>query len=383
MTDQILKIFSLETLVWCIVLMPLLGASINAFLAVLGAKKEYVLAKPLVSFVGVFFPAMSFVIACFVFLTLAGFEGDSYGLNTSPLFVWHAQLGLLIECALKFDQLSTVMVLVVSGVGSLIHLYSVGYMAHDRAYARYFALLNLFVFFMLILVMADNLLLMFVGWEGVGVCSYLLIGFWFEDRAKAIAGIKAFVVNRIGDAGFLVAMFLIFAVMKAGGIEATESAFNFEVMERYSAYFLPFATVIALLLFAGATGKSAQIPLYVWLPDAMAGPTPVSALIHAATMVTAGVYMIARMNFLFILSPYTMELIAVVGAVTALMAALMGFAETDLKKILAYSTISQLGYMFIAAGVGAFSASGHEIRPPKTVSVAKIIIGKAMSAEDS
>jgi NADH-quinone oxidoreductase subunit L len=259
----------------------------------------------------------------------------------------------------QIDQLTAVMLLVVTTLSSLIHIYSVGYMHGDKGYARFFAYLNLFTFFMLVLVMANNFLLMFVGWEGVGLCSYLLIGFWYEKKSAADAGVKAFVVNRVGDFGFVLAMLLIFAtfgtlhfaeVFKAVATQAANHSYIILGGE------ISVITLIALLLFLGATGKSAQLPLYVWLPDAMEGPTPVSALIHAATMVTAGVFMVARCAPIFSLSPAAMNTVAIVGGLTAVFAATIGLVQNDIKRVIAYSTISQLGYMFLALGVGAFSA---------------------------
>ncbi|HEY0527255.1 MAG TPA: NADH-quinone oxidoreductase subunit L [Gemmatimonadaceae bacterium] len=261
-------------------------------------------------------------------------------------FSWMPVGDLQIDAAFQLDQLSMVMVLVITGVGALIHIFSVGYMREDPGYPRYFAYLNLFVFFMLVLVLGANYPVLFVGWEGVGLCSYLLIGFWFSDKANADAGKKAFIVNRIGDFGFLVAMFLLFAnlgVLDFIGVNAKAAELGGAVV-----------TTICLFMFLGCTGKSAQIPLYIWLPDAMAGPTPVSALIHAATMVTAGVYLIARSATLFSLSPVASLTVAVVGALTAIFAATIGLKQWDIKKVLAYSTISQLGYMFIGVGVGAY-----------------------------
>jgi NADH-quinone oxidoreductase subunit L len=243
------------------------------------------------------------------------------------------------------------MVLVVTGVSFVIHIYSIGYMHGDRGFVRYFVFLNLFVFSMLLLVLGDNFLVMFVGWEGVGLCSYLLIGFWYEDRYNSFAGKKAFIVNRIGDYGFLLGIFLIFVTF---GTLDFQEVFH-QAAERFSVGD-GLITAIAILLFVGATGKSAQIPLYVWLPDAMAGPTPVSALIHAATMVTAGVYMVARANVLYTLAPTALTIVAIIGAATAFYAATIGMAQFDIKRVLAYSTISQLGYMFLGAGVGAFAA---------------------------
>src|SRR6266566_757394 len=265
------------------------------------------------------------------------------------------------------DPLSSVMVLVVTGVGFLIHVYSIGYMGHEGGYYRFFGYMNLFMFSMLTLVLANNMLLMFVGWEGVGLCSYLLIGFYFLKKSASDAGKKAFIVNRIGDAGFILGILLTAVTLgtirftsqglpdvegASGILQALQSAVNTHTL----AFGAPVLTGIALLLFIGAIGKSAQIPLYVWLPDAMEGPTPVSALIHAATMVTAGVYMVARMNAIYQLAPFAMDVVAVVGAVTAIFAASMALVQNDIKKVLAYSTISQLGYMFLALGVGAFAA---------------------------
>lgn len=258
-----------------------------------------------------------------------------------------------VSAGFVIDHISAVMVLVVTGVGTLIHLFSVGYMSHDPRPSKYFAYLNLFLFNMLLLILGSNLLLMFVGWEGVGLCSYLLIGFWFTDSEKAAAGMKAFVTNRIGDAGFILGIFTLFFLFGTVNFQELVAL----VPRVAEVGWAGPITLACLFLFVGATGKSAQIPLYVWLPDAMAGPTPVSALIHAATMVTAGVYMIVRLNPLFLAAPNAMHVIAVVGAATALMAATIGLAQWDIKKILAYSTVSQLGYMFLACGVGAFGAA--------------------------
>ncbi|HEY4305870.1 MAG TPA: NADH-quinone oxidoreductase subunit L, partial [Gemmatimonadaceae bacterium] len=266
------------------------------------------------------------------------------------LFRWMPVSDLKIDVALQLDPLSMVMVLVITGVGALIHIFSVGYMQDDPGYPRYFAYLNLFVFFMLLLVLGGNYPLLFIGWEGVGLCSYLLIGFWFSEKANADAGKKAFIVNRIGDFGFLIAMYLLFANLGTLDFVGVRAASEGLAMGG------PVVTAICLFLFLGCAGKSAQIPLYVWLPDAMAGPTPVSALIHAATMVTAGVYLIARSNFLFALAPVAQIVVVVVGALTAIFAASIGLKQWDIKKVLAYSTVSQLGYMFIGVGSGAYVA---------------------------
>ena len=266
--------------------------------------------------------------------------------------VWIAAGPLHIDFTLVLDQLSLLMLLIITGVGLLIHIYSAGYMAHEEGYWRYFAYLNLFLFFMTVLVLAGNALLMFVGWEGVGLASYLLIGFWFQKTSAADAGKKAFIVNRIGDFGFLIGMFLLLA--NFGTLTFSEIAARLAAQPALTGGIL---TATALCLFVGATGKSAQLPLYVWLPDAMEGPTPVSALIHAATMVTAGVYMVARTHFLFDRSPVALSVVAIVGGATALFAATIALVQTDIKRVLAYSTVSQLGYMFLGCGVAAYSAA--------------------------
>jgi len=290
----------------------------------------------------------SFLLAVVSFLRMLGAGRESHGAAVR-VFDWIAAGDLSFGVDFLVDPLSIIMVLVVTGVGSLIHVYSIGYMAGDPRYPRFFAYLNLFAASMLLLVLADNLLLLYVGWEGVGLCSYLLIGFWFERPAAANAAKKAFLVNRVGDFAFLLGIFLL--VAQVGTLAFVESGF----VDRLSP---GIATVAALLLFAGATGKSAQIPLYVWLPDAMEGPTPVSALIHAATMVTAGVYVVVRLSFLFEASGGpALAVVAWIGALTAMWAALMACVEFDIKRVLAYSTISQLGYMFLANGVGAYSAA--------------------------
>ncbi|MGE5216858.1 MAG: NADH-quinone oxidoreductase subunit L [Chloroflexota bacterium] len=323
-------------------LIPLLGSVINLFWGrALGRKNAGALACAAVG--------ASFAMAFYVFWQL-----PSTGIFRDLVYAWIDSGALKINLAFQVDALTAVMLLIVTGIGFLIHLYSLGYMGHDDDTVRFFVYLNLFIFFMLVLVMGDNLLLLFVGWEGVGLCSYLLIGFWYQDVNNAIAGNKAFVVNRIGDFGFLVGIFLLVTELGRQGVWTLD----FAELQNHVQLLSP-ATVglITLLLFAGATGKSAQIPLFVWLPDAMAGPTPVSALIHAATMVTAGVYMTARLHFLFSLAPATLALIAWIGAATAIFAATIALTQNDIKKVLAYSTVSQLGYMFLAVGMGAFSAA--------------------------
>jgi NADH-quinone oxidoreductase subunit L len=292
----------------------------------------------------------SFLLALRAVMMLAALP-ESQRVLTETAYHWIRVGDFSANVSFLLDPLSAVMILVVTGVGFLIHVYSTGYMAHDASFRRFFLYLNLFMFAMLTLVLADNFLLMFVGWEGVGLCSYLLIGFWYERPAAAEAGKKAFVVNRIGDFGFLLGIFILFAFTRSLEFRAVFAAAPQVFGNAQNAI-----TLATLFLFLGATGKSAQIPLYVWLPDAMEGPTPVSALIHAATMVTAGVYMVARCHVLYQLAPLSLEVVAVIGAATALFAATIGLAQNDIKRVLAYSTVSQLGYMFMACGVGAFSA---------------------------
>ncbi len=334
--------------------LPLLGALLNGFIALHCRSGRAPIPKGLVNLIGVGMPFLAFILVLF-FFPFAWHPAS--GLITPPLWDWISVGDLTAGFSFRVDRLSLLMSLVVTGVGTLIHLYSTGYMKDDAGLARYFAYLNLFLFAMLLLVLAANLPLLFVGWEGVGLCSYLLIGFWFSDPEKAAAGRKAFILNRIGDFGFLLGMFFIYHQLSSKGVDPVGGLLSFDVMEKYKGELFFIATPVALLLLLGATGKSAQIPLYVWLPDAMAGPTPVSALIHAATMVTAGIYLMARMHFLYILSPLAMQIVATVGMATAFIAALMALAQNDIKKVLAYSTISQLGTMFFAIGIGAFAAA--------------------------
>ncbi len=348
-----------ETYGFLIVLFPLLGAAVNGLL---GRRIQARYGEKAVGYLACGSVLLSFLLSLAAFLTVANNNGQAV---VSQVYTWLEAGSLKADAAFLFDPLSTVMLLIVTGIGFLIHVYSTAYMKGDPGFSRYFAYLNLFVFSMLVLVLAENALLMFIGWEGVGLCSYLLIGFWFQERENASAANKAFIVNRVGDLGFIVGLFLLYWSLSeaAGPLAEGASVLSFPFLAEHvhlikdaSLFGAGAATVICLCLFVGATGKSAQIPLHVWLPDAMAGPTPVSALIHAATMVTAGVYMIGRLHFLFSLSGTAMAVIAVTGAVTALFAATIGCVQTDIKKILAYSTVSQLGYMFLAMGVGAFSA---------------------------
>jgi len=331
-------------LIWLAPALALAGFVLNGALALWRPN-----AKVAVTVIGVGVLLGAFAVAVAVVSAFAGLHAEAPVVQ--QYWSWMPVGTLQVDVALQVDQLSAVMLLVVTGVGSLIHLFSVGYMKEDAGYARYFAYLNLFIFFMLVLVLGANFPLMFVGWEGVGLCSYLLIGFWFNEKVNADAGKKAFIVNRIGDFGFLVAMFIIFW--------ATGSLDFREVFSRAPTLLAAgggAVTAITLFLFLGCTGKSAQIPLYTWLPDAMQGPTPVSALIHAATMVTAGVYLVARCNVLFALAPISGAVVAGVGALTALFAATIALKQWDIKRVLAYSTISQLGYMFVGVGTGAMAA---------------------------
>ena len=350
-----------------IILLPLMGFVVNGILALRAAARSSAALRAggewdpfagsdrprthtLPTWIG---PGVMFVAFLLALWNFAGMYGaDLHEPVVVPYWTWIVTGTLQVDAAIQLDQLSMMMMLVVTGVGFLIHLFSVGYMKDDVGYPRYFAYLNLFVFFMLVLVMGAGYAMMFIGWEGVGLCSYLLIGYWFTDREKSDAGKKAFIVNRIGDFGFLLAMFLLFQTFGTldfgpifAGAEGQLAAGGATV------------TAITLLFMLGAAGKSAQVPLHVWLPDAMAGPTPVSALIHAATMVTAGVYMVARSSVLYALAPASQAVVAGVGVLTALLAATIALQQHDIKKVLAYSTVSQLGFMFLGAGVGAFTAA--------------------------
>ena len=339
-----------------IVFLPLLGAIVNGLL---GAKIQKGLGKRAIGVIACTPVLIAFALSLNAFSTLRNLPPEKRFL-IDYLYTWIELGSLKVDMAFQIDPLSCVMILVVTGIGGLIHIYATGYMHEDKAFWRFFAYLNLFTAAMLTLVLGDSLLLLFVGWEGVGLCSYALIGFWYQDHANARAGNKAFIVNRVGDFGFVLGMFLLFWSLDAQG----HGSLTFREMIKWapsikdmSLWGLPVVTLATFFLFIGATGKSAQIPLFVWLPDAMAGPTPVSALIHAATMVTAGVYMTARMNVFFSMAPATMHVIAAIGVATALVAATIALTQNDIKKVLAYSTVSQLGYMFIGVGVGGYAAA--------------------------
>ena len=329
-----------------VVLLPLLGFVLNGLFAT--RLRSHPLGHGFVTALGCGLPIASFALVVLGVLKLAA---AGWAPLVETAYRW-AQIGdASFEVAFYLDRLSAVMALVVTGVGSAIHVYSVGYMKEDEGYGRFFAYLNLFLFFMLLLVLGRSLLVLFVGWEGVGLASYLLIGFWFQDLANARAGKKAFITNRVGDAGFLLGMFVLFQAFGTLDMDRIDASFAGPVLPAVS------ASLVGILLFIGATGKSAQIPLHVWLPDAMAGPTPVSALIHAATMVTAGVYLVARMSGVYLHAPEASAVIAAIGVGTAFFAATIALVQTDIKKVLAYSTISQLGFMFLALGVGAYGVA--------------------------
>ncbi len=334
--------------IWLVPLFPLIGFLLTAF----NFRRFKGITAGVVASVMVLLP---FIYSLILFSQLASGAVS----QTIDLFSWISFNQLSIPFSFLVDRLSALMLLIVTGVGFLIHVYSIGYMKEDAGFNRFFAYMNLFVFFMLLLVLGSNYLILFIGWEGVGLSSYLLIGFWFKNQDFNNAAKKAFIMNRIGDLGFLLALFLL--VQQFGTLNFAEIFAKSSTIPVGSAAI----TCITLLLFAGAVGKSAQIPLFTWLPDAMAGPTPVSALIHAATMVTAGIYMIARSNLLFVLSPVTMTVISVIGITTALMAGSIAMLQNDIKKILAYSTVSQLGFMFVALGAGAFTGAMFHLTTPR------------------
>ncbi len=330
----------IDNYIWLIPILPLAGFIING----LGRNT---LPKNLIGLLGSLLVLIPFVLSVMLFLSVKN-SGQPISVT---YFEWIKAGKLSIPFSFLVDQLSSLMLLIITGVGFLIHVYSISYMKNDAGFGKYFAYLNLFIFFMLLLVLGSNYVILFIGWEGVGLCSYLLIGFWYTNSAYANAAKKAFVMNRIGDLGFLIAIFIIITTF---GSASFSDVFLKAATLKFGD---PTLTLITILLFVGATGKSAQIPLFTWLPDAMAGPTPVSALIHAATMVTAGIYMIVRSNVLFTLAPFTMHLIAIIGLATILLAAIIAVAQTDIKKVLAYSTVSQLGYMFLGLGVGAYTGA--------------------------
>ena len=346
----------IQTFIPWVPVLPLFGAIL---LGLLGKKIYNRFGENITGMVGCATPLLAAVLSFAAFFSLLSLEPAERIIQIS-ITEWFSVADLQVGWAFRYDPLSAIMLLIVTGIGTLIHIYGMGYMHKDKSFWRFFSYLNLFLAAMLMLVLGDNLIIMFLGWEGVGLCSYLLIGFWFDEKANAVAGKKAFLVNRVGDLGFITGIFLVvmyssqhFDVISLSFSEIQERV-NTLSQERWLGF--PLLEVIGLCFFIGAMGKSAQIPLYVWLPDAMAGPTPVSALIHAATMVTAGVYMMGRFYFLYTLAPHILGFVAIIAALTCFFSATIGMAQFDIKKVLAYSTVSQLGYMFLAMSVGAFSA---------------------------
>ena len=330
---------------WLIAAAPLAGAFLNGMISLIYAKKPEKAPKTISAAIAIIAAASTFVFTMMAFKELLSKEGI---VLKQMLWTWINAGDLNIDLGFQFDQLTAVMLTFITSVATLIHIYSVGYMHDDEGFTKFFTYLNLFLFSMIVLVLGESMTVLFVGWEGVGLCSYLLISFWYTDPEKAEAGKKAFITNRIGDAGFLIAMFVVFGAVGTLSFSEIQGKAGFVTAG--------IATIACIAMLVGASGKSAQLPLYVWLPDAMAGPTPVSALIHAATMVTAGVYLVARTHFLFAMSPVASTVVAIVGALTALFAATIALAQYDIKKVLAYSTVSQLGFMFLGVGVGAYNA---------------------------
>jgi len=345
-----------STLLWLIPALPLFGAILNGSLSLAGSKDGYGPPRGIVATFAVLMPAISFALSIAAAARLGGFGGEAAPALRQDLFTWFAGDGLNLSFGLSIDRLSSLMLLFVTGIGTLIHLYSVGYMGEDRGFARFMSYMNLFMTAMIILVMGSSLPVTFLGWEGVGLCSYLLIGFWHKTPEYADAARKAFIYNRVGDLGFLLGAFALFQITGSLDYAAISEWFRTaDASALASSHGL--ITAACILIFLGCAGKSAQIPLQAWLPDAMAGPTPVSALIHAATMVTAGVYLVARLSDAFVCSPEAMAVVFVIGCATAVWGAVAGLVQNDVKKALAYSTVSQLGFMFMAAGCGAFDVA--------------------------
>lgn len=357
MLEFLYNLFSLQMVIWLIVAIPLGGAMINGLIAISLAHKETFGMKSISTAVGVLAPIFSLLLTIAVFVTLSGFDRTAPSAITGPLLKWVALPGFVVEAGLKFDQLALVMALVVCLVGSLIHIYSAGYMTNDPGYARFFALLNLIMFFTLLVILADNIILMFFAWEGVAVTTYFLTNFWHQNSGGAETGIKMFLVGRLGSVFLLLGIFLIFGVMSAAGVETESGVFNFVTIERYGAYFVPVATFLSLFIFAAIVCASSQVPMHVWLQDSARAPIPASAFVQSVGVVAISIYLLARLNFIFALSPLALEIMAYTGTATALYAAGQALVARDIGKILAYSTISQTGMMLAAAGVGAFSVA--------------------------
>lgn len=357
MLETLYQHISIQTLATLVLVLPLVGAAINGIISLATAHSQTDRTRAASSFIGTSSALLSFAGTIFITVTLAGIQRAEPSFITGSLISWVVNDGLIVNIGLTFDQLSTLTALTITAVGFFAHLYAVGYMARETSGARFFALMNLFLFCMLLTVLSDNLVAMFAGWEGIGITSYLMISHWFEGEGNAGVATRAIVIDHVGTVAFLIGVFLVFGVMGAAGTSPGTGLFAVDAIERHAAWFLPVATLVCTAFFIAAAVRSAQLPFFIWLTDSMAGPTPASAFMHATCMVAAGIYLIARLNFLFVLSHHVLQAMTIVGATTALVAALIGVMQTDLKKILAFSTVSQLGFMFVAAGLGAFSVS--------------------------
>ena len=357
MLETLYQHISIQMLATLVLIVPLGGAIVNGVIALATARTQTDRLRPTCSFIGTLAALFSFVGALIILITLAGIQRAEPSFITGPLVSWVVHKGLVINIGLAFDQLSSLTALTITAVGFFAHLYAVGYMTRELSYARFFALMNLFLFFMLLTVLGDNLIAILAGWEGIGIVSYLMISHWFDDPDHARVATKAIIIDHVGTTALFIGIFLIFGVMGAANVSPDAGVFSVATIERHAAWFLPVATLVSAAFFIAAAVRAAQLPFFIWLTDSMAGPTPASAFMHATCMVAAGIYLIARMNFLFVLSPQVLQVMIILGASTALIAALIGVMQTDLKKILAFSTVSQLGFMFVASGLGAFSVA--------------------------
>lgn len=357
MLETLYQHISIQSVATLTLIAPLGGAVLNGLFGLASAHAQTNRIRSAVSFVGTCAALIAFVAMLLITVTLAGIERAEPSFITGPLITWAMHKGLMVSAGLAFDQLSTIAALAVSAIGLASHLYAVAYMERDVSYARFFALMNLFLFFMLLLVLSDNLIAIIAGWEGIGLISYLMIAHWFQNEEGSRVATKAIIIDHVSLVALLIGTFLIFGVMGAAGTSPEAGIFNIGTIERHAAWFLPIAAYVCTAFFIAAAVRAAQLPFFVWLTDAMEGPTPASAFMHATCMVAASIYLIARLNFLFVLAPSVLHAMTILGALSALVAALIGVMQTDLKRILAFSTISQLGFMFVAAGVGAFSAA--------------------------
>lgn len=357
MLESIFQYISLEALILAVPFLFLLGGFLCAVLSFATIADEKAKYNSLTSFVGCFLPILSLAAVTIIFFTLSGFEGTSSSVVTGTIFKWFLGSNFIINIAFRVDELSIVMCAVVTIVGFMVSVYSVGFMSKERGFSRYFAELHLLLFFMLVFSMANDVLMLFVGWEGVGICSYFLINFWFEDDKSSKSALKAFVIDRMASAFLLIGIFLIYAVMTAAGVTTISDIFAFDKMQEFGTYFIPVASWISFLIFAAALIRSAQIPFYMWLTGVSNSPIPVLAIIQTITTVAAGFYLVAKFNFIFALSPKVLNTVAIIGAVTAIFAAVVGLFQNNIKRILGFSTISQAGFMFMAVGVGATSVA--------------------------